>query len=128
MLKILEKAKTRVRKLVGLGTWILIILLLTSTFKNFSRVRSVNEAVQKEKEKIEKMRQENQELEAKIAQTQGSFYIEKQIRDKLGMAKAGESIVVLPDKEILRKLAPKVPVEENTLPDPNWKKWIKLFI
>ena len=128
MLKILEKAKTKVKKLVGLATWILVILLLISTVKNFSRVHGVNEAVQKEKEKIDKIRQENEELTAKIAQTQGAFYIEKQIRDKLGMAKAGESIVVLPEAEILRKLAPKVLVEENTLPDPNWKKWMKLFL
>ena len=77
---------------------------------------------------MEKMKAENAALEAQIAQTQGSAFIEKQIRDKLGLAKTGEAIVVLPDAEILKKLAPQIPVEENSLPDSNWRKWMKLFI
>ncbi len=36
-------------------------------------------------------------------------------------------VVVLPDTATLEKLAPEVPVEQETLPDPNWKKWWNLF-
>ncbi|MDP3994252.1 MAG: hypothetical protein Q8P91_00270, partial [bacterium] len=54
-------------------------------------------------------------------------YIEKQLRDKLGLSKEGETIVVLPDADTLRKLVPPIPGEEEILPDPNWKKWLKLF-
>lgn len=128
MNKIIEKVKIKAKKLLGVATWVLVIFLLFSTIKNIGRVGSINATVQKEKDKVEKMKEENTRLEAQIAQTQGSAFIEKQIRDKLGLAKAGEAIVVLPDAEILRKLAPQVPVEENSLPDPNWKKWLKLFI
>jgi cell division protein FtsB len=128
MKKVIENAKTKAKTLLGLITWILALFLLVSTIKNIGRVRNINNVVQNEKDKVEKMRQENAQLEAQIAQTQGSAFIEKQIRDKLGLAKTGEAIVVLPDAEILRKLAPQIPVEENTLPDPNWKKWLKLFI
>jgi cell division protein FtsB len=126
--KVIENVKTKAKKLLGVAIWVLVLLLLISTIKNIGRVRSINIAVQKEKDKVEKMKEENARLEAQIAQTQGEAFIEKQIRDKLGLAKAGEAIVVLPDPEILRKLAPQMPVEESTLPDPNWKKWIKLFI
>jgi cell division protein FtsB len=128
MIKILEKAKIKAKKLIGMATWILVFFLLISTIKNIGRVGSINSTVQKEKEKIEKMREENTQLEAEIAQTQGEAFIEKQIRDRLGFAKEGESIVILPDSEILRKLAPQIALEENTLPDPNWKKWLKLFM
>lgn len=124
----IESVKNKAKTLLGVATWILVLLLFISTIKNIGRVRSINDAVQKEKNKVEKMKEENARLEAQIAQTQGSAFIEKQIRDKLGLAKAGEAIVVLPDPEILKKLAPQMPVEEDTLPDPNWKKWIKLFI
>ena len=127
MRKVIENVKTKAKKLLGVATLVLVLLLLISTIKNIGRVRSINNAVQKEKDKVEKMKEENARLEAQIAQTQGSAFIEKQIRDKLGLAKAGEAIVVLPDSEILRKLAPQMPVEENTLPDPNWRKWLKLF-
>lgn len=128
MTKIIENVKTKAKRLLGVATWVLALLLLLSTIKNIGRVGNINSAVQKEKNKVEKMKQENALLEAQIAQTQGSFFIEKQIRDKLGLVKEGEAIVILPDTEILRKLAPQMPVEENTLPDPNWKKWLKLFI
>ena len=44
------------------------------------------------------------------------------------MAKEGEIVVILPDEHILRKLAPDREIEEEVLPDPNWKKWMKLFL
>jgi cell division protein FtsB len=127
MLKIIEKAEIKAKKLIGIATWVLVIFLIISTVKNIGRVGSINSAVQKEKEKIEKMKEENVRLEAEIAQTQGEVFIEKQIRNKLGLAKEGESIVILPDAEILIKLAPQVLIEKDTLPDPNWRKWVKLF-
>jgi len=122
-----EKVKIKAKKLFGLAIWILAFLLLISTVKNIQKVADINNAVRTEKTKVEKMQEENAQLAAQIAQTQGDAYIEKQIRDKLGLAKPGEAIVVLPDADILRQLAPQIPVEENTLPDPNWKKWMKLF-
>lgn len=128
MNKIIENVKSKAKILLSLATWVLVLLLLISTIKNIGRVRNIEGAVQKEKDTVEKIKEENARLEAQIAQTQGSAFIEKQIRDKLGLAKFGEAIVVLPDVEILKKLAPQTPVEENTLPDPNWKKWLKLFI
>ncbi|MCX6705179.1 MAG: septum formation initiator family protein [Candidatus Woesebacteria bacterium] len=127
-MKIIENVKTKAKKLLGVATWVLVLLLFLSTIKNVGRVGNINSAVQKEKDKVEKMKEENAKLEAQIAQTQGSAFIEKQIRDKLGLAKEGEAIVVLPDVGILRKLAPQMPIEENTLPDPNWKKWLNLFL
>ena len=127
MKNIVEKVKIKAKKLFGLAIWILAFLLLISTVKNIQKVADINSAVRTEKAKVEKMQEENAQLAAQIAQTQGDAYIEKQIRDKLGLAKPGEAIVVLPDADILRQLAPQIPVEENTLPDPNWKKWMKLF-
>ncbi len=128
MKKTIEKLKIKTKMLLGWGIWLLVILLLVSTIKNIGKVVAINKEVQAEKEKVEKMRKENADLAEQIAQTQGDAYIEKQIRDKLGLAKEGESIVVLPDEEILKKLAPQPQNGEDTLPDPNWKKWLKLFI
>lgn len=128
MNKTIEKAKTKAKSLLGWATWLLALFLLISTAKNIAKVSSINKAVEREKERVEKMKEENLKLEQQIAQTQGEAFIEKQIRNKLGLAKAGEAIVVLPDPDIIKKLAPQTPIEENTLPDPNWKKWLKLFI
>jgi cell division protein FtsB len=128
MQKIIENAKNRAKKIIGLAAWVLALFLLISTVRNIARVRAINSLVQDEKNKVEQMKAENAKLQAQIAQTQGEAFIEKQIRDKLGLAKAGEAVVILPDPSILKALAPQPPIEENSLPDPNWKKWLKLFL
>ena len=116
------------RKIIGVATWFFIAFLLVSTAKNLQKVGGIRSAVQAEKAKVEKMKEDNAQLQAQIAQIQSPEFIEGQIRNKLGLVKPGEAIVVLPDADTLRKLAPQIPVETDTLPDPNWKKWEKLFI
>jgi hypothetical protein len=69
----------------------------------------------------------NAELGKRLAEVKSQDYIEKQLRDKLGLAKPGEIVVVMPDADTLRKLAPKPVEEEAVLPDPTWKKWLRLF-
>ncbi len=73
------------------------------------------------------LKKENEELQKRLTETQSPVYIERELRDKLGLAKRGEVVVVLPDAEILKRLAPKSSEEEDFLPDPTWKKWAKLF-
>jgi cell division protein FtsB len=99
-----------------------------SIFRNLSKLNKAKGKVAKVEQNIEKLIRENKELEERLKEVQSTQFVEKEIRDKLGLAKEGEIVVVLPDEEILRKLAPKIEEEETELPDPNWKKWIKLFL
>jgi cell division protein FtsB/cell division protein DivIC len=115
------------KKILGFGTWILVGLLLVSTVRNIQRVAGIRSQVEAEKQKVEKMQADNTKLEEQVAEAQGSDFIEKQIRDKLGLVKPGEAIVVLPDADTLRKLAPQETIEEDTLPDLNWRKWEEMF-
>ena len=100
---------------------------MVSLVRNIVKINNVNQSIKDEEEKVEKIRQENAELKAKLEILRSDEYQEKQLRDKLGLAKEGELIVVLPEDEVLRNLAPKHIEEEETLPDPNWKKWLHLF-
>ena len=119
--------KNKVERLLGYGIWALVIIFLFSTIKNIGRVSNIRKQVAYEKERVEKMRAENIKLEEQIAEANSSAYIEKQIRDKLGLAKNGEVVVILPDNEIVKSLAPLLVDVENSLPDSNWVKWKKLF-
>jgi len=116
------------RKIVGYGGLLLVILMLASIARNIGKVIVIREEVAKERERLERFEKENERLQKKITETQSDEFIEKQIRDKLGLVKEGEIVVVLPDEEILRSLAPKIEVEQDSLPDPNWKRWLKLFL
>ncbi|MFZ5932698.1 MAG: FtsB family cell division protein [Patescibacteria group bacterium] len=103
------------------------LVFLISLVRNISRVLEARKRIGRAESRVEKLKEENEEIKRKLAEVKGEEFIEKQLRDRLGLAKEGEIVVVLPDEEILRKIAPPVPEEEDTLPDPTWKKWLKLF-
>ena len=106
---------------------ILSIILSISLMRNVLRIRNVNDTITEEEVVVADLRKENEELKKELQILGSEEYKERQLRDKLGLAKEGELIVVLPPDETLRKLAPKILEEEDSLPDPNWKKWLHLF-
>ncbi len=89
---------------------------------------NIKNAIKKEETRLVKLRKENEELKKRAEEVGKDIFFEKEARNKLGLGKEGETIVVLPDDETLRKLALKREEEQDTLPDPNWKKWLKLFL
>jgi len=123
----LQGMKNLGSKIAGWVIWILIALLGIALVKDIQRSYQIKEQVQAEKDKVVGIQAENNKLMAELTQTQNPDFIEKEIRNQLGLGKAGEAIVVLPDDDTLKKLAPQVTVEADTLPPPNWEKWEKLF-
>lgn len=117
-----------VNKISGYALLGVVLLLSITLVKNILRNVDINKKIEAEKARVEQMKQDNADLAQKVAEIQSQAYIEEQLRDKLGLAKEGEIVVVLPDTATLEKLATDVPVEVQTLPDPNWKKWLKLFL
>lgn len=115
------------RKIAGLVVWFLIVVTGLSVVRNIQKVIRIRGEIEKEKVKISKMEADNMNLQKQIEETQDPVFIEKQIRNKLGLAREGEGIVVLPSPEILRKLAPKFETNEDVLPPHIWEKWYNLF-
>jgi len=126
--KFILKLQDKARRVLGWAFWLLIAIFLISVINNINKIGRVHTELNKETEQIALMREENTKLEAQVALVTSNEYIEKQIRDKLGLVKNGEIVIVLPDREILKKLAPQAQDEASFFPDPNWKKWLKLFI
>jgi cell division protein FtsB len=118
------------RKLKTYSNYILMAifcLMLISLTRNIFKIRTVRDRLTETEGRIEKLKSENEVLGEKLDTFKSDEYIEKQLRDKLGLAKEEEIIIVLPDEETIRKFAPKIEEEEGILPDPNWEKWLKLF-
>ena len=125
--KFTEKLKEKLKVYSNYLLIFLFLLMFVSLIRNILRVVESNKRIEKAQDQVERLKKENEELEEKLAVTRSEGYIEKQLRDKLGLAKEGEIVIVLPDEKILETLAPSLEEEEETLPDPNWKKWLKLF-
>jgi cell division protein FtsB len=117
----------RVKAYFGYLFTLVFVLLLVSFARNIVKIDAARKKVGEAEERVEKLREENQKLEEAVQAVKTEEFVEGQLRDKLGLAKEGETVLVLPDEELLRKLAPKQPEDEELLPDPIWRKWYKLF-
>jgi len=106
----------------------LALLFSISLVRNIFRILAASKRIDEAKGRVEKLKDENEDLKRRLAEAQSETYIETQLRDKLGLSKDEEIIVVLPDAETLRQIAPAPAEEEEELPDPTWKKWLKLFL
>ncbi len=105
----------------------LVVILAISIVRNVSRVLVVKREVERQRAGVEKLKRENEKINRKLVEIQTPEFLEGQIRDKLGLVKEGETVVILPDIETVKKLAPSLEDEEEKLPDPNYVKWMKLF-
>lgn len=76
---------------------------------------------------VEELKREQEELLKTKEKIESDEFIEKEARERLGLAKEGETVVVLPEEEILKKLAPKL--EPDAFPEelPIWKRWVEIF-
>jgi cell division protein FtsB len=107
---------------------VLAVFFIISLIRNVFKILSASQRIDEAKARVEKLSGENEALKRQLALSESEAFIETQFRDRLGLSQEGEIIVVLPDAETLRKIAPVTIEEEETLPDPTWRKWLKLFL
>lgn len=119
---------SKIVNIMGLVASITVfMILISSLFKSVSRIKVGNAVIEKTKAKIEKSEAENQKLADQLKITESEEFMEKQLRDKLGLAKEGEIILVLPEPDIVKKLSPQLPIDEEAKPKSNLQKWVELF-
>jgi len=123
----LQTAKNKLKVYSNYFFIILIVFLLLSLSRNIIKTLDAQKKIDAKQEEIAALQKKNEKLKSELSQVQSSEYTEEQLRNKLGLAKEGETVVVLPDKETLKNLVPAEETQQEALPDPNWKKWVKLF-
>lgn len=113
--------------------YIRYIVLIVSLFLIFSISRSIWGLLQKgktldeAKERVEELEKEQAKLLEMREVIESEEFVEREAREKLGLAKPGEVVVILPHDDILRKFAPKVEEEEFVQEQPIWKRWVRMF-
>jgi len=118
----------KIVNIMGLvGSVAIFIVLASSMVKSLRRIKEGDVIIEKTQSRLEKINEENKKLSEQLQVTQSEEFLEKQLRNKLGLAKEGEIILVLPEASVVRKLSPIIPEEEEVKPKPNWKKWLELF-
>lgn len=105
----------------------IIFVLFTSSFlKNSWHLINAGKRISQAKKNLSQLKKENQKLWSKLKYCQSDEFIEGQIRDKLQMAKLGETVVVLPS-EINQIEESSVSAKIAQKKMANWQKWLNLF-
>lgn len=121
------ETKSALKKLANYAILGVLVLLSLSLVRSVNRIREAKSEISEVQKRVDNLRRENESMEKRLREESSSEFVEKQLRDKLNMVKTGEIVVILPDPEIVRTYAPKVEEKITTFPDPNWKKWMKVF-
>lgn len=119
------KIITKVGKAILL---LLFVLTLISATRGIFRLTGSGDRVNDARKRLDEVKAEQEKLKRELSKIDNTFYQEKQARDKLGLAKEGEIVVILPDETMLRRLSPRRPEKVEADEDiANWQKWAKLF-
>lgn len=109
---------------------ILIVIIFAGGLFAYSLITRTFEAVKsgerlsKSAEIVKRLEVQNKELKQKLSEVQSPDFIENEVRNKLGFAKAGEIVVVIPEDKLKLVLGASAPAQVRL---PNWLGWIKVF-
>lgn len=84
-------------------------------------LRARKYTVTERKDAVEVVKKNNEALQKQLEAIQSEDFVEKIARDKLGMVKDGESIVLLPDE--IKSAEKRGELQKQT----NWQQWWGLF-
>ena len=110
------------RNLVLFIAMLIGVILAVNSARRIHSFSQTFQKVQEAEDRLENLRKENESLKNELRYKESSEFAEKEIRDKLGLAKEGEAIVVVPQQSSSQ-------LKESSGQDtkPNWQKWRDLF-
>jgi len=108
--------------LLFLGVLVSIILVVNST-KRILTFRATSMKVAEAQSRLEQLRIENEALKKELEYKKSDEFAEEEIRNKLGLVKKGETVVIVPKE----KDQPSFAEASEGKQKPNWEKWRDLF-
>lgn len=112
------------RILLGLVMLVFIVIAYNLTSQIFNTLKS-GDRLSEATNKLTQLETENKELKKRLEKVQSQEFVEQQARDKLGLAKEGETIVIIPDEKLDQIL--EASREAKIVRLPNWLGWWKVF-
>ncbi len=104
----------------------LCISITSASIRSLKELRRTQNLIKERAMLLDEVKRENEELKKQMDLEASKEFIEKEIRNKLDYSKEGETVLILPPDEELRKYAPNEAFDEEA-EIPNWKKWAWIF-
>ena len=114
------------RKIILIAGGIFVLFFAYNLITQISDAVSSSERLSQQAETVYKLEAKNKELRKKLSKIQSPQFIEQQARDKLGMSKPGETIIIIPQEKLKQILGASSSAEPARL--PNWLGWVKVFL
>jgi cell division protein FtsL len=113
------------KKILASITIIIVFLIIINLIRQISDALNTGKRLDSSVEEVNSLQEENNRLQKQLNQVGEYAYLEKIARDKLSLAKPGETIVVISDSALNRVLNPPKPPEPPKI--PNWQGWLNLI-
>jgi len=115
------------RRLYQLAVILVSLFIINGLSRGLIELSAQDRRLMKAKLELAKLADRQLELQQQLKFFQSDEYVEKIARDKLLLAKPGETVLLLPQNhnEITNYQLPITNLGEADL--PNWQKWAKLF-
>jgi len=116
------------RILTSILVGFVMLAYLSSFIKSYIRLRASDQRLFTAQDELKQLEQQKKDLLRQLELVETDEYKEFQAREKLGLIKEGELVVILPSEDILRRLSPrKADSFQLELPQPNWRKWVEVL-
>lgn len=117
--------------IIGGGVLFLVIWVGLASYRSLERTRGIDREIARLEEEAGRIARENATLQEKITYFASPSFQEREAKEKLGLKKAGEQVVVirpLPESEHEALALPMIDSGRTaTFTLPNYYKWWKLF-
>ena len=110
------------KNLLLISAIIVALILGFNSARKILTFRGTFEKVEEAEEKLERLKTENEVLKRDLEFKKSEEFAEKEIRNKLGLAKEGEVIVLIP-----RESDERLTTNDERKNISNWQKWKELF-
>lgn len=112
-------------KKIAIGAVILVVVFITfNLIKQIMDALNVSKRLDEAAERVYQAEIKNKELKKKLSEIKSPQFVEEEARNKLGLAKKGETIVIIPDEKIKEILGSTESAEPRL---PNWLGWLRVF-
>ena len=102
-----------------------VLVLLFLAYSSFTRIialRGTSNIVIEEEQKLARLQAANEALKRDLEYKKSERFMEEEIRNKLGLAKEGEEVVVVTE-DYDKTVNPSTSLRTSKKQIPNWKKW-----
>lgn len=114
-----------IRKIITILAVLLILLVAYNLVNQILRAFKASDRLSSVAEKVYSLEAQNKELKKKLEEIKLPRFIEQQARDKLGLSKKGETIVIIPEQKLKEVLGVS---QSAQIRFSNWQGWLKLFL